>query len=315
MSAALRFPLLLSILAAVLTFGIKTLAWALTGSVGLMSDALESLINLAAAVVAYLSVRYAAMPADATHTYGHEKVEYFSSGLEGGLILMAALGIGWAAVARLLDPRPLEALGLGLGLSVVAAVINGLVAWLLLHTGRKHRSIVLEADGKHLLTDVWTSGGVLVALGLVGLTGWLWLDPLVALAVAANILWTAFGLIRRSVDGLMDHALPEEEQQMVRDAIRGQLTANMDFHALRTRQAGSRRFADFHLLVPGSLTVREAHDLMDRIEDSVVQALPGIEVTVHVEPIESPRAWRDSALLPLEQAERIRRGEEPMRGL
>jgi cation diffusion facilitator family transporter len=315
MSAELRFPLRLSVAAALLTLGLKGAAYWLTGSVSLLSDALESLINLAAAVVAYLSVWYASRPADASHTYGHEKVEFFSSGLEGGLILVAAGGIGYAAVDRLMYPRELEGLGLGMFLSAGAAAINGLVAWLLLHVGKKHGSIVLEADGQHLMTDVWTSAGVLAGLGLVMATGHYWLDPVLAMLVAANILWTGGRLVWRSFEGLMDAALPEAEQQALREAIRSQLSPGMDFHALRTRQAGSRRFADFHLLVPGRMTVKEAHDLMARIEEAMGKALEGVEVTIHAEPAEAESSWQDSPLLPLEQEERLRRGEEPMRGL
>lgn len=314
MNQATRLAVLLSIGAAVFTTGLKTVAWTLTGSVGLLSDALESLINLAAAVGAYVALRYAAKPVDADHTYGHEKVEFFSSGLEGGLILVAAVGIGWTAIARLIEPHPLEALGLGLTLSMIAAAINGAVALVLLRTARLHHSIVLEADGKHLLTDVWTSMGVLVGLGLVSYTRALWLDSVVALFVAANILWTGGELVRRSFDGLMDRALPADELEKVREAIRIQLEPTMEYHALRTRRAGSRRFVDFHLLVPGTMTVADAHDVMDRMEDAIGTVFPGIEVTVHVEPIESARAWQDSALVPLEQAERRRKGEEPMRG-
>ncbi len=315
MSASLRFPLQLSIAAALITLGLKGLSYWLTGSVSLLSDALESIINLAAACAAYVAVWYASRPADASHPFGHEKIEFFSSGLEGGLILVAAAGIAWAAVERLIRPRELEGLGLGLGLSCVAAVINGLVAWLLLHTGREHGSIVLEADGQHLMTDVWTSAGVLAGLGLVAWTGMSWLDPVLALLVAANILWTGVALVWRSFDGLMDAALPEGEQEKVRAAIRAELGPGMDFHALRTRQAGRRRFADFHLLVPGGMTVQEAHDVMNRIEKAVEAAVPGLEVTVHAEPAEAYDSWHDSPLLELEQEGRLRRGEAPMRGL
>lgn len=307
-----RLVILLSIAAALATVALKGSAYWLTGSVGLLSDALESLINLVAATTAFLSLRYAAKPVDASHTYGHEKIEYFSSGLEGGLILVAAAGIGWAAIDRLLHPQPIHDLGIGLAISLAAAFINGAVALLLLYAAKLHRSIVLEADGKHLLTDVWTSVAVLAGLGLVNLTGWQILDPLLALAIAANILWTAVDLMRRSFDGLMDHALPPQEQQLLREAIRAHLSSNMDYHALRTRQAGTRRFVDFHLLVPGSSTVREAHALMDRIEAAIQAAIPGIEVTVHAEPIEDRTSWEDSDLLPLEQQARLRRGEDPM---
>jgi cation diffusion facilitator family transporter len=302
--ARLRNPLLLSILAALLTLGLKTGAYLLTGSVGLLSDAAESVVNLAAALVAYFSLRFASRPVDANHTYGHEKIEYFSSGLEGGLILVAALAIAYHAVSRLITPGPLQHLGPGLALSLVAALINGGVGLLLLRVGKKHNSIILEADGKHLLTDVWTSAGVLAALALIVVLGpaWDWLDPVIALVVSANILWTAFDLMRRSFNGLMDHALPEVEQALVRAAIEINLGPDMDYHALRTRQAGSHRFADFHLLVPGHYTVQQAHDLTGRVEDAVCAALPGLEVTVHIEPIEARESWQDSALLPVEQA-------------
>src|SRR5262245_2181732 len=214
---ALRFPILLSIGAAVLTIGLKSSAWWLTGSVSLLSDALESFINLAAASVAYLSLRYSSRPADASHTYGHEKIEYFSSGLEGGLILVAAGGIGWLAVQRLYGGAKLEPLGPGLIISSVAACINGVVGWMLVRAGRKHGSLLVEADGKHLLTDTWTSVAVVAGLGLVALTRWEILDPIIALLVAANILWTAFDLMRRSFNGLMDRALPEQEVEKIRE--------------------------------------------------------------------------------------------------
>jgi cation diffusion facilitator family transporter len=309
MDPRLRFPILLSVAAAIATIALKLGAYLVTHSVGLLSDAIESVVNLIAAVTAYLSLRYAARPVDESHTYGHEKIEFFSSGLEGMLILGAAVGIAWYAVRRLLVPEPLQPLGVGLCLALAAAVINGVVGVLLIRVGRARRSIVLEADGRHLLTDVWTSAGVLAGLGLVLLTGWQVLDPLVALVVAGNILWTAFDLVRRSFNGLMDHALPEADQAVVRSAIEAQLGPHMDYHALRTRQAGARRFVDFHLLVPGDFTVKEAHALTGRIEAALHAALPGLEVTVHVEPIEEPAAWQDSALLPLERQARRERAE------
>ncbi|HEY7427289.1 MAG TPA: cation diffusion facilitator family transporter [Gemmataceae bacterium] len=302
--APLKYPILLSILAAVATIALKSAAYLLTGSVGLLSDAVESLVNLVAAVTAYLSLCYAARPVDESHTYGHEKIEFFSSGLEGVLIVVAAASIAWYAVRRLLVPEPLQPLGLGLTLALVASVINGMVAIVLLRAGRKHGSIVLEADGRHLLTDVWTSAAVLVGLALVWLTGRYVLDPLIALVVAVNILWTGYRLIRRSFDGLMDHALPAEEQAAVRSAIERRLGPNMTYHALRTRQAGRRRFADFHLLVPGNLSVQQAHTLTGEIEEAVRGALPEMEVSVHIEPIEDSSAWSDSALLPVEEARR-----------
>lgn len=301
----LRFPILLSILAALATIGLKSVAYYITGSVGLLSDAAESVINLLAALTAYFSLLYAARPVDPSHTYGHEKIEFFSSGLEGTLILVAAAGIAWYAVRRLFVPEPLHALDVGALIALSASVINLGVAQILLRVGRKHGSIVLEADGRHLMTDVWTSVAVVVGIGLVWLTGIERLDPLIALLVAANIVWTGFDLVRRSFNGLMDHALPAEEQAKVRSAIEGLLEPGMHYHALRTRQAGSRRFADFHLLVPGLYTVRRSHELINRIEEAVGEALPGTEVTVHVEPIEEKTAWEDSALLPLERPQNI----------
>jgi cation diffusion facilitator family transporter len=255
-------------------------------------------------VVALIALWYAGQPADEEHTYGHEKIEYFSSGLEGMLILFAAGAITWYAVRRLFVPQELESLDIGSAFTLLATLLNLVVGRRLLRAGKQARSIVLEADGRHLMADVYTSAGVLIALGLVWLTGRAWIDPAVALGVAAYIGWTGVGLVRRSFDGLMDRALPDEEQAKVRAAIEGLLAPGMDYHALRTRRAGSRRFADFHLLVPGSFTVSRAHALTDRIEEAVQAALPGIEVTVHVEPIEERAAWEDSALLPLERAAR-----------
>jgi cation diffusion facilitator family transporter len=304
--AQLKYPILLSIAAAVLTLALKSAAYFLTSSVGLLSDAVESLVNVVAAVTAYLSLYYAAKPVDESHTYGHEKIEFFSSGLEGVLILAAAAAIAWYAVQRLITPQELQPLGPGLAISLLASLFNGFTAAVLLRAGRRYGSIVLEADGWHLITDVWTSAAVLVGLSLVWLTGVQMLDPLIALAVSLNILWTGFSLIRRSFDGLMDRALPPPEQTAVRAAIERHLGPNMDYHALRTRRAGRRRFVDFHLLVPGRLTVQEAHTLTGRIEESVRSALPGLEVTVHIEPIEDRSSWRDSALLPLEEARRAR---------
>jgi cation diffusion facilitator family transporter len=304
LEARLKYPVFLSIGAALATLALKSAAYFLTDSVGLLSDAAESVVNLVAAVTAYLSLRYAAKPVDESHTYGHEKIEFFSSGLEGVLIGVAALTIGWYAIRRMIAPEPLQTLGWGLSLALIAAIINGSTAIILLRAGRRHGSIVLEADGRHLLTDVWTSAAVLAGLGLVAVTNVYLLDPLIALALAINILWTAFDLIRRSFNGLMDHALPPEEQAAVRAAIEQHLGPNMDYHALRTRQAGRRRFVDFHLLVPGQLTVQQAHTLTGEIEKAVRGALPELEVSVHIEPIEDSTAWSDSALLKLEEARR-----------
>jgi cation diffusion facilitator family transporter len=308
--STLRSLLLLSILAAVVTIALKVAAYALTGSVGLLSEAVESLANLVAAGTAYVSLHYAARPVDASHTYGHEKIEFFSSGLEGTLILMAAAAIAWYAVGRLVTPQDLNPVGPGVALSLAGAGINAVVGVLLVRAGKKHNSIAVEADGRHLLTDVWTTAGVVLALVLVELTGVRQLDSIIALVVAANIVRTAWELIRRSFDGLMDHALPQGEQEAVRAAIEAHLGPGMDYHALRTRLAGSRRFVDFHLLVPGEMTVKEAHALTDRVEEAIQALFPGVEVTVHIEPIEERQAWEDSALVALEQAERARRQAE-----
>jgi cation diffusion facilitator family transporter len=306
--------MLLALGAALLTLALKWIAYGLTGSVGLLSDAAESLINLVTALVAMVSLWYAALPVDESHTYGHEKIEYFSSGLVGVLILVAAGGIAWFAVLRLLSPQPLEALDLGVALAVVAGLINWPTARLLLRGGQQHHSIVLEAEGRHLMTDVLTSAGVVLGVGLVWLTSRTWLDPLIGLFVSANIVWTGYHLVRRSFDGLMDHALPEAEQAAVRAAIATHLTPGMDYHAIRTRQAGTRRFVDFHLLVPGALSVREAHELTAGIEAAIRTALPGIEITVHIEPIEDQASWQDSELVPLEQAARRAQAEAQHQG-
>jgi cation diffusion facilitator family transporter len=305
----LKYPIVLSILAAIITLALKWLSYWLTGSVGLLSEAAESGVNLLASLTAFASLWYSAQPVDTTHTYGHEKIEYFSSGLEGVLILVAAIGIAWYAVSRLLTPQELAALNVGTVLTLVAAGINFAVARLLLRVGRAHSSIILEADGHHLMTDVWTTLAVVIGLGLVWLTDQVWIDAVMGLVVSVNIIWTGFDLLRRSFNGLMDHALPDEEQAAVRSAIEARLEPGMDYHALRTRQAGSRRFADFHLLVPGAFTVRRAHELTKRIEAAIRAALPSIEVTVHIEPIEDRAAWEDSELLPLEQAARRAQSE------
>lgn len=300
-SATPRYPVVLSILAALLTLGMKTLAWQLTDSVGLLSDAAESLINLLAALAAYVCLWYASRPVDPSHTYGHEKIEYFSSGLEGTLILVAAGGIAWSGVDRLLHPRPLEALGLGTGLALAASLINLFVGVLLLRVGKQTGSILLEADGHHLLTDVWTSIGVVAGLAVVTLTGWETLDPIIALLVALNIVWTASHLLVRSFNGLMDHSLPQSEQELVRRTVDANLEPGVTYHALRTRQAGTRRFVEFHLLVPGEWTVARGHELMERVEQSLrATTFPNLEITIHIEPIEEKASWQDSALLSFE---------------
>src|SRR5438128_5560588 len=267
MAAHLRRPLWFAILAAVLTSLLKLAAYWYTQSVGLLSDAAESAVNLIAALTALLSLWYSSQPVDRNHTYGHEKIEYFSSGLEGVLIVVAALGIAWYTVRRLVVPQPIQELGVGLAIALVASAINFGVGLWLLRVGRRYYSIVLEADGQHLMTDAWTSVGVVAGLGLVAVTGVEKFDPIIALIVAVNILWTGFGLIRRSVNGLMDHALPVEELAAVRQAIESRLEPGTTYHALRTRQAAAHRFIDFHLLVPGGTSVESAHRQAVRLEE------------------------------------------------
>lgn len=279
----------LSIAAAFLTLGLKTVAWYITGSVGMLSDALESIVNVAAAVMALTMLTIAARPADDDHAFGHTKAEYFSSGVEGALIFIAAISIIWAAIPRLLHPQPLEQIGLGLGIAMVASLINLAVALLLLKAGKQYRSITLEADAHHLLTDVWTSIGVLVGIGAVALSGWLILDPLIAIGVALNIIWTGWQLIRRSIDGLMDAALPSGEIEQIR-AILDRYVANngIQYNALKTRQAGSHKFIYVHILVPGSWLVQQGHDLLDTLETEIETTIDGSRVLSHLEPVEAP---------------------------
>ena len=294
-SRLLRFAWL-SIAAALLTIGLKTAAYLLTGSVGLLSDALESLVNLAGASMALWMLSIAARPADAEHPHGHDKAEYFSSGAEGALILVAAAGIAVAAVERLLHPRPLEQIGLGLVVSVAASLVNLAVALVLLRAGRRHDSITLEADARHLLTDVWTSVGVVAGVGLVALTGWPWLDPVVALLVAANIVWVGVGIVRRSVLGLMDSALEAPEQAALEAAMSPYRTQGIEFHSLRTRRAASRRFVSVHVLVPGAWTVHQGHQLLERFEADVARTIPGASVLTHLESLEDSASWDDEPL-------------------
>lgn len=281
----------LSIAAAVVTIGLKAGAYALTGSVGLLSDAAESLVNLVAAVVALIALRVAARPADAGHHFGHTKAEYFSAVVEGAMIFVAAGFIIYAAIGRLLEPRELERIGLGLAVSMVAAVVNGAVGVVLLRQGRRHRSITLTADGKHLLTDVWTSVGVVVGVGLVALTGWLRLDALVALAVGLNILWTGYRLISVSVNGLMDKAADPDVQAAVDTALAEFAGPDVGFHAVRTRESGHRTFVSMHVLVPGAWSVQRGHDLAEAVEARVREAVEHCEVSTHVEPVEDPRSY------------------------
>jgi cation diffusion facilitator family transporter len=286
----------MSIFTSVVTIAFKTAAWWYTGSTGLLSDAIESVVNLAAALVALWTLSYIAHGADDDHNFGHEKAEYFSSGIEGGLILVAAITIIATAVPRFIEPQPLAHIGLGLVLSTVAVGANALCAWFLLQGARVHRSITLEADAHHLLSDVWTTVGVLAAVILVQWTGWLWLDPLVAVAVALQILWTGWRLIKRSFDGLMDKAIPDDERQIIIEELDRLRHEGCDYHALRTRQAGRKHFVDVHVLVPGSMSVQEGHDLVERVEARINQRFPAIEVLIHLEPLEDPRSWDDPKL-------------------
>jgi cation diffusion facilitator family transporter len=286
----------LSIGAAVATILLKSTAYALTGSVGLLSDALESFVNLAGALMALAMLQVAARPADDTHAYGHSKAEYFSSGVEGTLILVAAGSIAWAAVDRLFNPQPIEQAGLGLAISLAASVVNLGVALVLRRAAKRHDSITLEANAQHLLTDVWTSVGVLAGVGLVAATGWQRLDPVVAIVVAGNIVYAGVRIVRSSVRGLMDAALPADEVSRIESAIVPFMAAGVGYHALRTRQAGARRFVSFHVLVPGDWTVQRGHDLLERVEDAVMRAVPGTTVTSHLEPSEDPASHADLGL-------------------
>jgi cation diffusion facilitator family transporter len=287
----------LSIAAALATLALKTGAYLLTNSVGLLSDALESLVNLAGAIMALSMLAIAARPADESHVYGHSKAEYFASVTEGLLILGAAVGIISTAVNRLIQPRELEQLGLGLGVSVVASVINFLVARVLLREGRARRSITLEADAHHLMTDVWTSAGVIGGVAVAGFTGWGILDPLVAIVVALNIIWTGFQLVRRSVSGLMDAALPSQEQELIQAVMAKYREQGVNFHALRTRQAAARRFISVHMLVPGEWTVHDAHHVAEDFEADIRQALGGVvTVFTHIEPVEDELSMEDMFL-------------------
>jgi cation diffusion facilitator family transporter len=283
----------LSIAAALTTIALKTSAYFLTGSVGLLSDAVESLVNLAGALMALGMLTIAARPPDDDHTFGHSKAEYFASGVEGLLILSAALAIGYTAVSRLLDPQPLEQMGVGLLVSSAASLVNFVVARILLQAGKKYHSITLEADAKHLMTDVWTSIGVIGGLAVAAVSGWSILDPLVALAVAANIVWTAIDLLRRSVNGLMDAALPEAEQQQIATIMAQYRQKQVDFHALRTRQAASRRFISVHLLVPGNWTVHDAHHIAEDFESDIRSALGDAIIHTHLEPIDDEISMTD----------------------
>lgn len=295
-TSSARSYAILSIGAAILTIALKFGAYFLTGSVGLFSDAAESVVNLLAALVALWALTLAARPPDEEHAFGHSKAEYLSSGVEGALILVAAASIGVAAWNRLFNLQPLEQVGLGLVISLVATAVNGGVALILLRAGRRLRSITLRADAHHLLTDVWTSGGVVLGVILVHLTGWLVLDPAIALIVAANIVWAGVRLLRETGSGLLDTALPAEDQQIIAAVLARYKEKGILFHALRTRVAGARRFVSLHVLVPGEWTVQRGHDLCEEIELAISRGLPGSNVITHLEPLEDPVSWDDQDL-------------------
>lgn len=285
---------ILSIFAAIATIALKFGAYLLTDSVGLLSDAMESGVNLLAACVAFWALSLAAKPPDEEHPFGHGKAEYFSSGLESAFILIAALSIAIAAWGRLLDPQPLDKVELGLILSFLATAINGVVAWILLRAGKRLNSITLRADAHHIFTDVWTSIGVIIAILLVKITGWLILDPLIAIGVALNIIWTGVKLMRETLSGLMDQSIPKADIDRIIEIFSNYEDQKIRFHLLRTRLAGAERFISFHVLVPGRWTVQEGHDLCDTLENAIAAKLPGSHVTTHLEPMEDPRSWEHS---------------------
>lgn len=290
----------LSVGTAAFVLALKLAAWWVSGSVGLLSDALETLTNLGGATMALLMLRLAALPPDDGHAYGHGKAEYFSSGFEGMLIFLAAALIVWEAVPRLFVPEPIESAGIGLGIAAFATVVNFGVARVLRRVARAHHSVTLDADARHLMTDVWTTLGVIVGVGLVAVTGWLWLDAVVALAVAANVLWEGYCLIREAAMGLMDAAWPEAQQRAlheVLDSFRAEgAPGEIEFHAVRTRSAASRHFAEFHVLVPGHWSVKQGHDLIERVEERLHERLSRLTIATHLEPSDDPRSYGDEGL-------------------
>ncbi|HEU5277675.1 MAG TPA: cation diffusion facilitator family transporter [Gaiellaceae bacterium] len=291
--------ILLSLAAALATIALKTVAWRMTGSVGLFSDAIESVVNFVAAAGALVAIRWATRPPDKEHMYGHEKAEYFAAAAEGLMIVGAAASIAWLAVDRLVHPAGLEDVGVGLTVSAVASLINLGVGVALTRFGRRSRSIALEADGKHLMTDVWTSVGVIVGVSAVALTGWRVLDPVVALAVAGNIVLTGISLIRRSGGGLMDRVLPDAERAAIDQALAPFAAEGVRFHALRTRRSGRRSFVSVHVLVPGEWSVQEGHRLLERVERDVREAVPGASVFTHLEPADDPTSLDDAEFDPV----------------
>ncbi len=292
--ASLKKFIYLAIAAAVATISLKLFAYFLTGSVGLFSDALESGVNLLAAIVALFMITLAEKPADDEHAFGHSKAEYFSSAIEGGLIVLAAFSIIWSAVPRIINPLPLENIGIGLLVSLGASLINLAVGIILIRNGRKNNSITLEADGKHLMTDVYTSVGVIIGIGIVKLTGWLVLDGVVAIGVALNIVWTGYQLMRRSAWGLLDSSLPENEISIIIKALDHFKGQDIEYHSLMTRQAGQRRFISLHVLMPGQKTIQEGHDIVEKVEKNIRDLFDSpVTVFTHLEPIEDPVSMQD----------------------
>lgn len=295
-SRRLQRLMILSIVTALATIALKAGAWAITGSIGLLADAAESVVNLVAASVGLLAVVWASRPPDAEHAYGHEKANYLAAAFEGALILLAAVTIAYAAIGRLLDPTEVEDVGVGLTIAGVASVLNLVMARALLRAGREERAMALEADGKHLLTDVWTSVGVVVGVVLVAVTGWAALDPIVALIVAANIVVSGVAMVRRSADGLMDRALERDELDRVQAVLDRYRCDTVAFHALRTRRAGPRAFVSVHVVVPGAWSVQDGHDLIERLERDLRTGLEPATITTHLEPLEDPASFADAAL-------------------
>lgn len=283
----------LSVAAAIATIILKTAAYYFTDSVGLLSDAVESLVNLVGGLMAVTMLTISNRPADEDHPFGHSKAEYFSSGVEGSLIVIAAIIIIYTAIGRLIHPKELEQIGVGVVISVIASLINLAVALLLLNAGKKNNSITLIANAKHLLTDVWTTAGLIVALILIYYTKIIQIDPIVALIVAINILWAGGKIVKESVNGLMDQSLPLDEVEIIKNILKKYLDQDIHFHALLTRKSGAKRFVSFHAVVPGEWTINEGHILVHKIEDEIKTALNNIDVISHLEPIESPTSWDD----------------------
>jgi cation diffusion facilitator family transporter len=295
---SLKKFLYISIAAAILTISLKLIAYLLTNSVGILSDALESGVNLVAAVVALIMIRIAEKPPDREHEFGHNKAEYFSSAVEGGLIVLAAFSIIWSAVPRIISPQPLENVGMGLLVAVGASLINLAASNILIKNGKKYNSITLEADGKHLMTDVLTSAGVLLGIGLIKVTGWMRLDGIVAIGVALNIIWTGYQLIKRSALGLLDTGFPKDEMDNIRRALEKYEQQNIKFHSLMTRQSGQRKFVFVHILMPGKMDIQQGHNLAEKVENDIRILFPNTQTTVftHLEPVEDPVSMLDISI-------------------